>query len=286
MADAHRNLAVSTVATAPSPASSGTSLVVTAAHGTRFPTPPFNATIWPTAAQPDPDNAEIVRVTAISTDTLTITRAQESTTARTVVAGDQIAAGITAKTLTDAEEGPTNFAHSVGSYYSNDVPVAASSGQSLVNDTLYLHEFDVGSVATSFDRIAVRTSAAGTAGSVVRLGIYASGPDGRPLTLLVDAGTYDGTAFANSTAALTISASLSGLVWLGIVGQGAPATAPSVWGYSGVSVSSRRVALGGNPTTLDFARAYTVATVTGALPASLTGQIPTNLARRMYLRAV
>ncbi|MBA2741121.1 MAG: hypothetical protein H0U46_03820, partial [Actinobacteria bacterium] len=42
-------------------------------------------------------------VTAISTDTLTITRAQEGTSARTVVVGDQIAATITAKTLTDAE---------------------------------------------------------------------------------------------------------------------------------------------------------------------------------------
>lgn len=105
MPDAHKNFAISAVATAPSPATSGTSLVVTAGHGTRFPTPPFNATVWPTGATPNPTNAEIVRVTAISTDTLTITRAQESTTARSIVVGDQIAATITAKTLTDAEGG-------------------------------------------------------------------------------------------------------------------------------------------------------------------------------------
>lgn len=105
MPDAHKNLAYSTVATAPSPASSGTSLVVASGHGTRFPAVPFNATIWPTASIPDPSNAEIVRVTAISTDTLTITRAQESTSARTVIVGDQIAATITAKTLTDVEVG-------------------------------------------------------------------------------------------------------------------------------------------------------------------------------------
>ncbi len=53
--------------------------------------------------QPTTANSEIVRVTAISTDTFTITRAQESTSARTIVVGDQIADTITVKTLTDVE---------------------------------------------------------------------------------------------------------------------------------------------------------------------------------------
>lgn len=103
MPDRHKNFAGSAIATAPSPAISGTSLVVTAAQGTRFPAVPFNATIWPTSTQPDPSNAEIVRVTGIATDTLTLVRAQEGTVARTVIVGDQIAATITAKTLDDAE---------------------------------------------------------------------------------------------------------------------------------------------------------------------------------------
>jgi hypothetical protein len=103
MPDAHKNFAYSQVATAPSPAVSGTSLVVTAAQGALFPTAPFNATIWPTGVSPTAANAEIVRVTNISTDTLTITRSQEGTSARTVIVGDQIAASITNKTLTDIE---------------------------------------------------------------------------------------------------------------------------------------------------------------------------------------
>lgn len=103
MPDSHKNLAYSTVATAPSPASSGTSLVVASGHGTRFPTVPFNATVWPSGEIPTPANAEIVRVTNISTDTLTIDREEESTSARTILVGDQIAATITAKTLTDIE---------------------------------------------------------------------------------------------------------------------------------------------------------------------------------------
>ena len=107
MPDVHKNFAYSTVATAPSPAASGTSLIVAAGQGSYFPTitgsQSFNATIWPTGSQPTSANAEIVTVTAISTDTFTITRAQEGTAARTIVVGDQIAATITAKTLTDIE---------------------------------------------------------------------------------------------------------------------------------------------------------------------------------------
>lgn len=102
--DAHANFAISAVATAPSPAASGTSLVVTAGQGSRFPATPFNAVIWPIGAIPTPANAEIVRVTARATDTLTITRAQESSGARTVIIGDQIAAAITAKAFTDIED--------------------------------------------------------------------------------------------------------------------------------------------------------------------------------------
>ncbi len=103
MADAHANFAYSTVATAPTPALTGTTIVVSSGDGVLYPTVPFNATIWPTGEQPTSTNAEIVRVTNISTDTLTITREQEGTRARTILVGDQIAATITSKTMTDAE---------------------------------------------------------------------------------------------------------------------------------------------------------------------------------------
>ncbi len=105
--DAHANFAYSTVATAPVTATAGTSLVVAAGQGALFPAVPFNAVIWPTSAQPISTNSEIVRVTARSTDTLTITRAQEDTAARTVVVGDQISAAVTKKTLTDIEPSTT-----------------------------------------------------------------------------------------------------------------------------------------------------------------------------------
>jgi len=67
--------------------SDDTSITLTTGHGARLPSTAFNAPIWdtsyssPTAAY-HAGAAEIVRVTARSTDTLTVTRAQEGTTAR------------------------------------------------------------------------------------------------------------------------------------------------------------------------------------------------------------
>lgn len=101
--DAHANFAYSTVATAPSPATTGTSLTVQAGDGAKFPAVPFNATVWPANTQPTTANAEIVRVTNISTDTFTITRTQEGTSARSIGVGDQICNSITAKVVTDIE---------------------------------------------------------------------------------------------------------------------------------------------------------------------------------------
>lgn len=136
--DAHKNLAVSTVATAPSPATSGTSLIVAAGQGARFPAAPFNATIWPAGSTPDPSNAEIVRVTAVSTDTLTITRAQEGSSARTVVVGDQITATVTAKTLTDIESGYVPIVAKTANYTATlaDGVITVSAASGVVTITL------------------------------------------------------------------------------------------------------------------------------------------------------
>jgi len=110
MPDAHTNFAKSLVATAPSPASSGTSLVVTAGDGALFPAPPFNAVVFPPGApQPLRGNAEIVRVTGVSTDTFTIVRntsTDNNNQAQSIAVGWIIDASITAKTLQDVETQP------------------------------------------------------------------------------------------------------------------------------------------------------------------------------------
>ena len=109
MFDLHKNFAASTVAVAPVPPASGTSLTVS--DSSPFPAAPFNCTICPAGEIPTPANAEIVRVTVIAGNVLTIQRIQEGTAARTILEGDQIAATITAKTLADVEEAVPSLAH-------------------------------------------------------------------------------------------------------------------------------------------------------------------------------
>jgi len=107
--DNHRNLAVSTVATAPSPATSGLTLTLATGEGARMPAVPFNATVWSASTLPTPISAEIVRVTAMSGDQITaMLRAQEQSVARAIVVGDLFAATVTVKALTDVESG-ANF---------------------------------------------------------------------------------------------------------------------------------------------------------------------------------
>lgn len=105
--DAKTNFGYGAVATAPSPAGSGTTLVLEAGQGALFPDPAadgdFNITVFPDGEQPISTNAEICRVTARSTDTLTIEREQEGTGARVILVGDQVSLTVTKKTLTDIE---------------------------------------------------------------------------------------------------------------------------------------------------------------------------------------
>ena len=81
------NLTYTLVATAPSPATSGTTLIVTSGAGSYFPTPPFDLLMWPANTIATRTNSEIARCTGVSTDTLTIVRGAYSTTAQSVAIG-------------------------------------------------------------------------------------------------------------------------------------------------------------------------------------------------------
>lgn len=96
-----KNFAITTVSVAPSPADTGTSLTVATSAGELFPEVPFNVTVWPTGEIPLSTNAEIVTVTNRVGDVFTIERQKESSSSRSILVGDQIAATITAKTAHD-----------------------------------------------------------------------------------------------------------------------------------------------------------------------------------------
>jgi len=88
MPDPVKNFALATVSTGYN--ASATSIVLSSGDGAKFPAPStdgaFNVVWWNFTDYADPaddPNKEIVRVTARSTDTLTVTRAQEGTSAST-----------------------------------------------------------------------------------------------------------------------------------------------------------------------------------------------------------
>ena len=101
--DQHTNLASALILTAPSPSISGLSLTLVTGKAARFPVAPFNCVLCPPDVTSSLDNSEIVRVTQVVGDTFTITRAQESTTAKAVIAGWTAFNAPTVKVFTDLE---------------------------------------------------------------------------------------------------------------------------------------------------------------------------------------
>lgn len=109
-----KDFATSTVLTAPSPADSGTSLVVASGHGARFPAAPFYIVAHPPSEMPTIDNAEKILVTAKSTDTFTLDRAEGDPAAKSIEAGWRVSNVLflddIPDTFDDLTDGTTNKA--------------------------------------------------------------------------------------------------------------------------------------------------------------------------------
>lgn len=126
---------------------SATSIVLSTGGAARMPTPPFNAIWWNASTYSDPSddpNREVVRVTAIASETLTVTRAQESTSATTKnTAGKRykMMATLTAKTLN------TDLA-SIGGGATNFTGQVTGSGTGTVALTIAANTVTSGNLAT------------------------------------------------------------------------------------------------------------------------------------------
>lgn len=118
MADTHKNFAKGTLTN--SPGTAGTSFILGSGEGALFAAN-MPVTIVQANTQPDGSNAEIGYVTGVSTDTLTVTRAQQDTTAKNAVAGWQVLGTITAKALTDIEADVAGKADSVHTHTASQV---------------------------------------------------------------------------------------------------------------------------------------------------------------------
>lgn len=147
-------------------------------------------------------------------------------------------------------------------------PWTASTSSAIpAADTLELLPFYVPAGAM-LDRLGVDVTIAGTAGAVVRLGVYTDDGNGRPDALLLDAGTVAATAVGQpliDLSAAPFAFPAAGLFWIGGAVQGGAGTRPTVRrGVSmGVPVSGTTAAqTAGTPA------GYTLGGVGGALPAS------------------
>ena len=113
--------------------SSATSVTVASGHGARFPSLTGSEYFYATLIDSS-NNLEIVKVTARSSDVLTATRAQESTTARAYAIGDRIELRVTAQSLVDATSLDTVVADNSITAAKINVSGNGTSGQALLSD--------------------------------------------------------------------------------------------------------------------------------------------------------
>lgn len=134
--------------------SSQTSITVDASDASTFPITPFYATISPIGETPNLLNAEIVKVTAISSGTLTVTRGQRSTTAKAFAAGSVIFNGVYTQDLDYAQAVGRAFftaSYSAGVFYINNamLPTTPTDGMSI--RVIFSQDVTAGAVGVSLN---------------------------------------------------------------------------------------------------------------------------------------
>lgn len=210
--DPHANYAYAVVSVAPSPSGSGTTLTLAASAGAAlFPDPGargYNVTIWPEGELPLSTNAEIARVTGKVGLVLTLQRAVEDSSARSIVSGDQIALTVTKKTVTDIEEAIPSVAGLISAInvsagttsnnlsaltFSNSNGVSFGLAGSVITGTVATNYQSQGAYLTTA-RASNDAIGLNTAQTRVTWTVNSSG-------LSLDAGGYAGTGFTTTTAA-------------------------------------------------------------------------------------
>lgn len=163
--------------------------------------------------------------------------------------------GNTVRDLTTYVDAPPLLGQRAGRWYG---PTGASTTLLVINDRLYLSPFVLQRRRLPA-AIGVYVNTVGSAGALLRFGIFADS-DGTPTTLVEDCGTV--TAETTGMRSKTPTKVLDpGLYWLGVVSQGAPATAPVLR-----SVSSGNLMVGlVNPGNLYSSGYYNSSGVAGAL---------------------
>lgn len=153
----------------------------------------------------------------------------------------------------------------------------------LGNNTLRLYSVVIPRPVT-LTRIGAEVTAAGDAGSVMRLGIYADDGNAMPAALVLDAGTIPGDLA--QVAELVINQPLSpGTYWFGGVIQGAPVTVPTVRAMQPPAVDDA-VGIGSTvmPSSNVTILGRSSAGVAGALPAAFVDSGSIGAAPRIFVK--
>ena len=169
--------------------------------------------------------------------------------------------------------------YKTGKYYiAPSSVVATDSGLAVTLDRVYYLPFPVGE-SLAIDRIACSVTTLGSAGAVVRLGIY-SDTDGIPDARVLDAGTVDATTTGFKEITISQSLTAGSLYWMAICSQVAVASLRVV----GVGAGAEWV---GQDLATDLRTCnYMQAGVTGAFPANATPVTGTTQSPVVKVRAV
>jgi len=119
--------------------------------------------------------------------------------------------------------------------------------------------------ATSIDAVIAEVSTAGSAGAVVRVGVYGVGSDGLPDELLIDAGTADATSTGIKVVTFT-PFTVSGLLFAAVVTQVQTCTLRAAT-TTQFPLFPPGLSSGNSVSTLRY---LTESSITGALPANAT----------------
>lgn len=180
-----------------------------------------------------------------------------------------------------------------GQYYFCNSPSAHGGASALSNNFMRLSPWVVTANVT-ITRLFADIVTAGDANGVLRLGIYADGGDGRPSTLVLDAGTIStgsgnaGNVATNGTPGMyeiVVSKALTpGLYWVTAVSQNSPSSQPTIR-LNHNNAYSPPIPLGtALPGGGSTAAVFTVSNISGALPATLGSLSTATSAPRIGFR--
>jgi len=209
--DDHANFAYSTLTN--SPGTGGTTFSVQGGDGAKFPTAPFNCTVWPSGVQPTSANAEIVRVTTKSTDDFTVStspsRNQEGSTNQNVASDWQIAATITDKTVTDLE---APLSVTLLTYQNRQFGASSVYSTSYYQNSVWLTPFRIPAgnyvSASSFIIVqmfsgTVSSNTSGTFGETIRWALYSNNTSNSTSFNTFTSNSITGQAMLSGTASVS-----------------------------------------------------------------------------------